>query len=84
MGLRDQRPPPGSEALLRQVMSGGRRTAPAEPLERARQSRAADLAELSDGQRRLRDPSPPTAGYTAELLRHARDAGAAPPLRMAR
>ena len=82
VGLRDQPPPPGTEPLLRQVISGGRRTEPAEPLERARQRRAADLAQLSDGQRRLRDPSPLTVGYTAELQRHARDAGAAPPIRM--
>ena len=57
-------------------MSGGRRTEPAEPLDRARQRCAADLAELSDEQRRLRDPSPLTVGYTAELQRHARDTGA--------
>jgi nicotinate phosphoribosyltransferase len=72
VGLRDQTPP-GTAPLLRQVMSAGRRAERPEPLSRARQRCAANLAQLNDEQRRLRDPSPRTAGYTVELQQHARD-----------
>ncbi len=56
--------------------AAGRRAERPEPLDRARERCAADLADLSAGQRRVRDPSPVAAGYTAELQHYARDTGA--------
>lgn len=69
IALRDEPLPPGAEPLLETVMTGGRRTAPAAPLDAARRRFEADLAELPDAARRIRDPQAPEAGVSEALAR---------------
>ncbi|MFI1952780.1 nicotinate phosphoribosyltransferase [Streptomyces xinghaiensis] len=69
IALRDEPVPPGAEPLLETVMTGGRRTAPAAPLDAARRRFEADLAELPEAARRIRDPEAPEAGVSEALAR---------------
>jgi nicotinate phosphoribosyltransferase len=66
VGLREEPPPPGTEALLVPVMRGGRRVAAREPVEAARRRFEADLPLLPDGARRLRDPVPSGVDVSSE------------------
>ncbi|MES9538587.1 nicotinate phosphoribosyltransferase [Actinomadura sp. NPDC000600] len=56
VALRDEPAPEGLEPLLVPVMAAGRRVADAEPLDRARERCAADLAALPERVKRLRGP----------------------------
>ena len=78
IGLHGQQPPPRTEPMLRRVMAGGHRVDPFDTLSRARGRCASDLAKLTDGQRRLRDPIPLRADLTPQLQAYAREAGAMP------
>jgi nicotinate phosphoribosyltransferase len=66
VGLREEPPPPGTEALLVPVMREGRRVAAREPVEAARRRFEADLPLLPDGARRLRDPVPSGVDVSSE------------------
>jgi nicotinate phosphoribosyltransferase len=56
IALRDETGMPGAESLLELVMEGGRRTLPDPSIEDMRARFEADLARVSEGSRRLRDP----------------------------
>ncbi|MFD9128515.1 nicotinate phosphoribosyltransferase [Kitasatospora sp. NPDC059571] len=73
VALREEPAPPGAEALLEQVMAGGRRTGPPRTLARARAAFAADLAELPAAARRTDSPRPPTAAVSPRLARLTAD-----------
>jgi len=67
IGLRDEPIPPGSEPLLGQVMEGGERLTPREPLCAAKQRFEADLAQLAEGSRHLLEPLRLQATRTSAL-----------------
>jgi nicotinate phosphoribosyltransferase len=73
LGLRDEAAPEGTEPLLQPVMTGGRRTAPMEPLTAARARFDADVADVSEAARRIRDPQPPVAERSEALVRLTRE-----------
>jgi nicotinate phosphoribosyltransferase len=73
IGLREEAPPTGAEALLEPAMVGGRRAAP-KPAPGWRGARARleeDLERLPEEARRIRDPVPPPVRFSdrAEQLR---------------
>ena len=78
VGTRDQVPPAGTRPLLQEVMRGGERVL-SDSLAAARARCAADLAELPDIHRRLREPVPSFAECTPELLALAQRVGALAP-----
>lgn len=59
LGLRDEPGPAGTEPLLVEVMRGGRRVHPADPIEVLRERCARDLAALPESARVLRGPVAP-------------------------
>ena len=67
IALRNEPGPEGSEPMLVPVMAGGRRTGPHRTLETARRLFEADLALLPEDARRLADPQPPRAHFSAAL-----------------
>lgn len=69
IGLRDERPPAGSEGLLQPVMRGGQRVGPADALSAARERFRADLAALPDAARAIVDPVAPVAQISDGLVR---------------
>jgi nicotinate phosphoribosyltransferase len=71
IGLRDEVPPPGAEALLEPAMVRGRRVGPAPGWRAARALLERDLEGLPPEARRIRDPRPPPVRFTdrAEQLR---------------
>lgn len=69
LALRREAAPPDSEPLLVPVMAHGHRRAGPEPLARARQRCAADLARLPASARALRDPVPVTVQVSTDLAR---------------
>jgi nicotinate phosphoribosyltransferase len=73
LAVRGEDPPAGAEVLLTPVMTGGRRTAPAEPPEvivaAAQRRFSADLAELSDPVRRISRPDSLTPEASSQLSR---------------
>ncbi|WP_093840957.1 nicotinate phosphoribosyltransferase [Streptomyces aidingensis] len=69
IALRDEPVPPGTEPLLRTVMTGGRRTAAPDTLAAARERFQADLAALPEDARRIHDPVAPRPGRSAALIR---------------
>jgi nicotinate phosphoribosyltransferase len=78
LGLRAQRPPPQTEPVLGQVMASGHRIETEDSLRDIRLRCCADLAQLREEQRRLRDPLPLIADLTPELKAYAFEAGARP------
>jgi len=78
VGLRTQRPPSQTEPVLGQVMASGHRIEADDSLRDAQQRCSADLAQLREEQRRLRDPLPLIADLTPELKAYAFEAGARP------
>ncbi|MGW0117931.1 nicotinate phosphoribosyltransferase [Streptomyces sp. NPDC003327] len=67
IGLADEEPPAGAQPLLRTVMRDGRRTEPPDDLTAARARFEADLANLPDEARRIRDPVPPRPAVSSPL-----------------
>jgi nicotinate phosphoribosyltransferase len=67
LAMRHEDQPEGTEALLVEVMRGGRRTAPAESLPAAAARLAADLAALPASARSLRGPVVPEVRVSAQL-----------------
>lgn len=69
IACRDEAPPAGGRPLLRPVMRGGRRRAPADDLETCRRRLREDLAALPIEALAIRDPRPPVAEHSARLRR---------------
>jgi nicotinate phosphoribosyltransferase len=67
LGLREEAGPPRGQPLLVQVMSGGRRLQPPDPIDELRRRCAADLASLPESARAIRSPVPPTVILSAGL-----------------
>ncbi|MFI9292176.1 nicotinate phosphoribosyltransferase [Streptomyces gardneri] len=67
IGLANEEPPEGTEALLRTVMRGGLRTEPPDTLEAARARFEADLAALPEEARRIDHPVAPVPFVTTRL-----------------
>ena len=70
---RDEPGPPGAEALLVEVMRGGRRVAPREGLDVARARLEADLVWLPEAARRVHEPEVPGV-HVSPVLRAATEA----------
>ncbi len=67
LGLRDEVPPPGTSALLEQVMEHGRRRRSPEPLGTQQERCRHDLSLLPPAARELVDPVAPTIEVSAAL-----------------
>ncbi|MFE1906567.1 nicotinate phosphoribosyltransferase [Streptomyces gardneri] len=67
IGLANEEPPEGTEALLRTVMRGGLRTEPPDTLDAARARFEADLAALPEEARRIDHPVAPVPVVTTRL-----------------
>ncbi|MFE7548725.1 nicotinate phosphoribosyltransferase [Streptomyces gardneri] len=67
IGLANEEPPEGTEALLRTVMRGGLRTEPPDTLDAARARYEADLAALPEEARRIDHPVAPVPVATTRL-----------------
>jgi len=65
IGLREEHPPAGAEAVLVPVMRAGRRMH-RESVEDARRRFESDLSVLPSTARRVRDPVPPEVGHSAD------------------
>jgi nicotinate phosphoribosyltransferase len=72
IGLRDEHPPDGTQPLLEPAMRGGRRLRPSDSLAAANRRFRADLAELPEAARRIRDPEPCLPERSAKLAKLAR------------
>lgn len=73
---RDDPPPPGHEPLLVPVMEHGRRLAPPDTIDAARQRFTRDLDRLGDAARHMHDPHPPRVRIAPSLRSLARDVAA--------
>ena len=69
VGLFDEPAPPGREALLEPLMTGGRRTHPRPALADSRRCFEEDLATLPSPARRIESPRPPPVRLTEGLRR---------------
>ncbi|MFG2892434.1 nicotinate phosphoribosyltransferase [Streptomyces sp. NPDC048248] len=67
IALAEEPPLPGSVPLLVTLMREGERSTPPDRLEDARRRLAADVADLPDGARAVRSPSPVRAGVSEPL-----------------
>ncbi|MEU3425051.1 nicotinate phosphoribosyltransferase [Streptomyces gardneri] len=67
IGLANEEPPEGTEALLRTVMRGGLRTEPPDTLDAAQARFEADLAALPEEARRIDRPAAPVPVVTTRL-----------------
>ena len=67
IALADEAPPAGAQALLREVMRGGKRTEDAPSLTALRERFAAEFARLPDAHKALRSPEQYTVEHSSAL-----------------
>lgn len=68
LALSDEPHPAGAEPLLHTVMSGGQRIHPPQSLAKARKALQADLEQLPDYARRIREPVAPPVTPSGQLV----------------